>query len=271
MAVKVLLPSVREDAQMVAFLQQTDHRNLVRYFGNGEAKGRSFIVMEHCIAGSIEDFVKRHGPLKTEQDAAFVVAQIVQGLAVLHRSGLVHRDIKPANILIAESFVCKLSDFGESVKSVSELRVTPLFMAPEIVEERPHGPAVDVWALGIVVLFLLEGVVPRATESFPRLCLSIANDHPPRFSDEKRWSVELRQFVELCLKKSDVERATAEALAAHPFLAKVDKLCPAALHKCLEETLKDKLAQEDKRIKDYEIELSRSGKDSKTMHDMLYF
>ena len=86
----------------------------------------------------------------------------MQALCYCHKKGVVHRDIKLENILINQSKVIKLIDFGFSVaiSPGSKLNIfcgTPSYMAPEIVNKKEYDFAVDLWAAGILLFKILTG------------------------------------------------------------------------------------------------------------------
>merc|ERR1719408_127838 len=83
------------------------------------------------------------------------------GLAHMHSKGIVHRDVKSLNLLLTESGVVKVGDFGVS-RQMSDQTIclnsfygTPLYLSPELVEGRPYSQTTDVWSLGVVLYELL--------------------------------------------------------------------------------------------------------------------
>jgi serine/threonine protein kinase len=91
----------------------------------------------------------------------------VSTLGFLHSQGLVHRDLKPENILLAggRDTDIKITDFGlANIMSASAILRskcgTPVYMAPEMLQNRPYNESVDVWAAGILLYILLSGTLP---------------------------------------------------------------------------------------------------------------
>ena len=115
--------------------------------------------------------MKRNGPVG-------IFDQVAEGLAHVHRSGLVHRDIKPSNILVADlgedSEYALLSDFGiaraldSSTGLTRGLIGTAEYIAPEIVQWDPAGPASDQYSLACVLFEMLVGASPYRGKDLPR-------------------------------------------------------------------------------------------------------
>lgn len=85
---------------------------------------------------------------------------ICNALVLCGERNIVHRDIKPQNIFVAEDGVAKLGDFGiakESVRTTSGTKIgTYKYMAPEVYNHKPYGPKSDIYALGMVLYWLLN-------------------------------------------------------------------------------------------------------------------
>ena len=107
----------------------------------------------------------------SEEEAAYLIKQVLEGVAYLHFKGIVHGDLKLENILLEGNMPCvtvKIADFGLSkVFSSSPMRATvcgsPLYMAPELLtldQKSELAPAVDVWSVGVILFILLAGYAP---------------------------------------------------------------------------------------------------------------
>ena len=133
------------------------------------ATGREpFYVMEFCDGGSLADRIQA-GPIPPAELLPTVSA-ISDGLAELHRQGLIHRDIKPANILFSGDRP-KLADFGvawvegagdgEPLTLPGSTVGTLPYLAPELVAGHPPTPASDVYAFGVTIFRALTGRYPE--------------------------------------------------------------------------------------------------------------
>jgi hypothetical protein len=148
-----------------ALLASLSHRALVRLYdaARDDATGREFLVMELIEGRDLRETL-RLGPLSAA-DAAGLLADLAEGLHVIHDRGIVHRDVKPANVLLEPAHLptrtwnAKLADFGIA-RLIDDARLTrtgllvgtPGYLSPEQVNGRPPTPAADVYSLGLLVL-----------------------------------------------------------------------------------------------------------------------
>lgn len=172
-AVKVLsLPGCDRDVtelyQEMSLMRRFSHPNIVSYLGAEilEEQEQLCIFQEWVPGGSVASLLKRFGPFAEDMTRRYT-RQILQGLRFLHENKVVHRDIKGSNILVDDKGVVKLADFGASQPMASletdpsrSLKGTPYFMAPEVLQRKPHGLPVDIWSLGCAVLQMLTGRPP---------------------------------------------------------------------------------------------------------------
>ena len=131
-------------------------------------------------------------------------------------SRLIEQDIKPDNILISESGVMKLSDFGlgaqleHSCSKRNNVCGTSLYMAPEVYGEGAELKS-DVWALGISIIEMAEGKNPVAGMTSEKIMSQVLNEPSPMLSASK-WSSDLVDFVSRCLVKDAKKRASVVEL-----------------------------------------------------------
>ncbi|HVS38389.1 MAG TPA: protein kinase, partial [Gemmataceae bacterium] len=157
------------EAQAVAQLR---HPNIVGAYDVDRDGKFHFLVMEYVDGISLQDLVKRCGPLEPIR-AAHYVHQAALGLEHAHQAGLVHRDIKPANLLVDRTGVVKILDLG-LVRFFRDMRAslteqydgntvlgTADYLAPEqAVDSHNVDIRCDIYSLGITFYFLLAGRCP---------------------------------------------------------------------------------------------------------------
>jgi serine/threonine protein kinase len=142
--------------------------------------GAPFHVSEYLDGGNLETHIRLRGAIPADESLG-ILESISGALAEAHEHGIIHRDIKPSNILFARvrgALVPKLADFGiahsdlqkkqregapntfEGIEAVSTVALfSPRWAAPEQLCGSPEGPRTDVYALGLLAVFMLTGRV----------------------------------------------------------------------------------------------------------------
>jgi serine/threonine protein kinase len=172
-AVKVIKPSVVDSTSRLRFAQEIDilktvwGARIAQLLDADADAEQPWLATEYVEGPDLGKHVMTHGPLP----ALLVLslgATIAEGLGYVHKQGLLHRDLKPANILLGPNGP-KIIDFGLAVFAESSASLTaantvvgtPSCMPPEQANgEKPLTSAVDVYALGTVLLFAATGHLP---------------------------------------------------------------------------------------------------------------
>ncbi len=174
-ALKVILPGIDEDRQVVEEMErrfkrelilarQITHRHVVRIHDIGEVDGIKFISMPY-VKGQDLSTILRSGPLPVPKVLA-LARQIVSGLGAAHEAGVVHRDLKPANIMVEDDEHALLMDFGiaRSVRSGTSKGTiagtvvgTIDYMAPEQARGEAVDGRADIYAVGLILYEMLTG------------------------------------------------------------------------------------------------------------------
>ncbi len=152
------------EARVIARLQ---HPNIVAVFDAGIHEGRRFIVMEYVHGYTLRELLETQGRM-TEAEAIRYGVQVAAALQYAHEQGVVHCDIKPENIIINETGVAKVTDFGvaETINrtlapgQAQDLLGTIAYLAPEVIQGAPPGPSADVYALGLTIYEMVAGRLP---------------------------------------------------------------------------------------------------------------
>lgn len=111
------LKPLRHSIGRCFFFNKNVHSPFVlRYYGLLSENDVTHIFMEYCENGDLKDYVNRRKTELSEKEILSIFAQVVVGLSVLHKNGIIHRDVKHCNILLNKNLEVKLADFGISKK-----------------------------------------------------------------------------------------------------------------------------------------------------------
>ncbi|MEV7099383.1 protein kinase [Amycolatopsis sp. NPDC051045] len=156
-----------------------------------EQDGEPYLVMEYLPSRSLAEILLDRESLPAEE-VARIGAQIASALAAAHAEGVVHRDVTPGNILLGESGVAKIADFGISratgegaVTGGGFIAGTPAYLAPEVAAGHEAGFPADVFSLGSTLYRAGEGTPPFGNDDNAiALLLRVAKEEisPPRHS-----------------------------------------------------------------------------------------
>lgn len=178
-AVKVLPAAKADDpAALERFYREAravaalDHPNIVRAYDIDQDEKLHFLVMEYVDGASLQEIIKKHGPMDVTR-AAHYLSQAAVGLQHAHQTaGLVHRDIKPGNVLVDRNGVVKILDMGlarffhdeEDIltkKYDENVLGTADYLAPEqALDSHSVDIRADIYSLGATCYFILTGCTP---------------------------------------------------------------------------------------------------------------
>ncbi|MDP6601784.1 MAG: protein kinase [Phycisphaerales bacterium] len=161
--VPLLRRQFMQEARMMA---QLGHPNTVAIHDVGDHDGALYLVMEHCTGGTSYSLLKDSGPLELPT-ATRILSDACRGLDAAHKRGMIHRDIKPDNILIDETGIAKLSDFGlvlapntTDIAGTDHIIGTPHYMSPEQCSGKSVDHRSDLYAMGATWFHLITGHPP---------------------------------------------------------------------------------------------------------------
>lgn len=197
------------------------HPNLVTIFDiRRDAEGDHWVVMEYVDGETLESVIQRHPQGMPVEQVRKWLAGISAGITHLHERGLIHRDLKPANLFIQNETV-KIGDVGLS-KLVSSLPKsaqtqnvgTIYYMAPEVARGQ-YTPAVDVYAVGIILYEMLTGTLPFDGESTGEILMKHLTDRP----DLSKLPPRLQPVIAHALDKDPQQRYRSPAELLRNFEA----------------------------------------------------
>ena len=149
-------------------LASLNHPNIVTIMTAEKQENVFFIVMEFVPGETLETIVAREGALELSR-ALDYICQICNAVDHAHRQGVLHRDLRPANVLVGESGLVKVADFGTSrFLEIAAHGTTVIGSPPYMAPEQFQGKAVfasDLYSLGVTMYQMLTGVLPYDTPS----------------------------------------------------------------------------------------------------------
>jgi serine/threonine-protein kinase len=193
---KILNPQVALDDQMIKrfvhelrYARKVTHENVIRIF-DFIALGRSYAIsMEYFAGRSLAEELKERVPLPPKRGLK-IIWDICRGVGAAHQVNVVHRDLKPPNVLIDDSGLVKIVDFGVSAVTsdmgtrltrVGTLLGTPTYMAPEQVRSRAIDARTDIYSLGVMMYEVFTGRPPYVGEDMAVLFQHVeGKPTPPR-------------------------------------------------------------------------------------------
>jgi serine/threonine-protein kinase len=172
---KFLNPNVSQDEEMMKrfvhelrFSRKITHRNVIRIYDFLYIQGNYAISMEYFKSHTLGQEIVNEKPMDLKRAVAFGI-DLCTGMAVAHEVGIVHRDLKPANVLIDDTGLLKIVDFGVAAtqrEGDSHLTKTgyvigsPKYMAPEQILGKKVDQRADIYATGVILYEMLTGVPP---------------------------------------------------------------------------------------------------------------
>ncbi len=244
-AVKLMKPDVSADSRQrfqteMKIMAALSHPNIIEIHSVGEWNGLSFIEMEYIEGFTLAEIIEKKGALPLPVCTA-LGTMVSQALVYAHDKdyvlfgksyhGIIHRDLKPSNLMVSKDGRVKLMDFGIARPVESSLMTmdgavmgTMQYLAPEQIDGKNVGVAVDIYALGVVLYEMLTG-----HKAFPHKNLSqlmaakMENNFVPLKSYKMKIPGPLRNVVNRCMMY-EAKKRTPSAAAALSALQHVHRL-----------------------------------------------
>ncbi len=208
------------EARHVAAL---NHPHIVPVFeadlhGEG-ASAQPYLVFEYVPGATLDQHLKQRGAFAPREAVEWLLG-VLDALAQAHAAGLVHRDLKPSNLMIDGAGRARVTDFGIAARSGDAALAagTPRYLAPETLRGEAPTPAVDVFALGLLLAELMLGRalvtetdVKAVMKRIAGTDLALPDDMPQPLDDA------LRAIVQRALSR-DTSRRYADAGALRDAL-----------------------------------------------------
>ena len=230
--------------QECLFMKELKHENIVMLIGAVWSETMICCIMEYVSGGSLKDILGQRMDLTwTDHKLDFCIG-VCRGMNYLHtcvffdsttesyKEGVIHRDLKPENVLLTETHLVKIADFGESriVNNDATMTVvgTAFFMAPEVYRGERYDKPCDVFSYGMCLVemcqvgniqkllekaLVKENPNARFNKSRNRLLTKLQTGQlKPLIPDDCDVPKDIRDLIDKCLQNEANDRPTFEMI-----------------------------------------------------------
>ena len=173
-----LLKYVRAERNILSIM---NHPFIIKLYYAFQTNSKLFLILEYCPGGDLSKhlyFEKKF----SEPRAKIYICEVLLALENLHKKNIIYRDLKPDNVVLCDDGHCKLTDFGLSKEGVFDGDAAKSFcgsiayLAPEMLQKKGHGKAVDWYLLGVLLYEMIIGVTPFFSNSKEQIFYNIENE-----------------------------------------------------------------------------------------------
>ena len=209
----------------IEIMYKVHHPNVVKLFGHFEDNDYCYFIMEYISKGNIYSLIPKDRKKKLQsQVVASLMKDVISAVYYLHNMNppIIHRDIKPENVLLSEGLIGKLTDFGWSnyLQEENERYTvcgTPIYLAPEIINETGHDERVDIWCIGVLLFELSTGSPPFLGNDIETLKNNINH---LKINWPKDIGLDVKNLIMKILKYDPKLRISLVEILNHPFFTK---------------------------------------------------
>ncbi|XP_072418173.1 serine/threonine-protein kinase 33-like [Chiloscyllium punctatum] len=221
----------------IAILKMVNHEHIIKLEEVYETTKKVYLVIEFCELGELKGILEEKGHL-SESETKHIISSLASAIFYLHKNDIIHRDLKLENILVKSNnnaddeelkLNIKVTDFGLSVlkdgagvgseSMLQDACGTPLYMAPEIINNYDYSQQCDLWSIGIIMYILLCGQAPFTATTSEKLYEEITKGELDfSHSSLKSISESARSVLKGLLLVDPAHRMTASELLNHHWI-----------------------------------------------------
>ncbi|XP_022702960.1 serine/threonine-protein kinase NIM1-like, partial [Varroa jacobsoni] len=204
----------------ISTMEALHHPNAIRLYEVVETLSKVYLVMEFAEGGELFKRISSKGAYP-ERDAKIIFTQICSAVDHMHKQNIVHRDLKAENVFLAGNLYVKVGDYGFSTTISFKEQLTtfcgsPPYAAPELFrEEKYPGPYVDIWALGVMLYFIVSALMPFTAPTVSALRKLILEG---QYEVPSCVSSECQDLIQGILQMVPQNRLTLAQIQSHRFL-----------------------------------------------------
>ncbi|CAO3591458.1 unnamed protein product [Absidia cylindrospora] len=207
-------------------LESTGHPFLINCWGTFQDTTNLYMVMDYVAGGELFSVLRRSQRFP-DHVAKFYAGEVLLAIEYLHSKDIIYRDLKPENLLLDNQGHVKITDFGfaKYVPDITwTLCGTPDYLAPEVIQSKGYGKAVDWWSLGVLIYEMLAGQPPFYDDDHLKLYEKIlaGKIRWPTYFDQAAISLLRKLLTSDLSKRYGNLKAGSEDIKRHAWFEGVD-------------------------------------------------